>query len=617
MKNKFCIGLFLVFLSGLLAYVNILNNNFVFDDSSTIENNKIIRNLRNLPVLFTHDYFKRAGIGDFTLSGEASYRPVVTLSYFIDFFIWKENSYGFHLTNLLLHLLNILVFYSFLNIFLRNNTVSLISGILFSVTPVVSEAVNCISFREDILCSLFFVSGLFFHFNNKYRYKNYIVCLFYFLSLFSKEMGIVFFPILILLDIYENKYRNNSNVSINRNEYLLLAVVTLFYISIRFYFMKNFSDKELDYLGGNIFLNALIMAQIFMYYIKIMLYPIQLCVDYITDIPQTFFSLKIIFSAICILLLLYISIVYGIIKKTDKNKYFLFILIFFVSLVPVSNIIPIKNVIAERYLYLPYGFFAVAYTLLFFKSDQYKKYKIICFIVIMVLYLSITLKRNEVWNNSYTLWSNTLKANPESFHAHNNLASFYDDEKKYNKSEYHYKMAIKLRPYDPIPYYNLGNTYKAQGKIKEAILLYNESINRDPTIIEPYINMGIVYASSKMLDQAEQAFRKAIRVNEFDSSAHNNLAAVLGEKGNLDEAIKEHIIAIKLDRKNLNAYFNLGLCYMDKHNYSKAINIFNKLIKIDPEYYNAYYYIGKCYEFIGNESLSVKYIQKFQNLTRE
>src|SRR3972149_1946991 len=73
------------------VYLNSLSNQFVYDDEFTIVTNYFIKTWNNFPLLFNSDYFK--------LSGELSYRPVVTLSYFIDYTLWKLNPFGFHLPN--------------------------------------------------------------------------------------------------------------------------------------------------------------------------------------------------------------------------------------------------------------------------------------------------------------------------------------------------------------------------------------------------------------------------------------------------------------------------------------------------------------------------------------
>ncbi|MBI2556691.1 MAG: hypothetical protein HYW13_04625 [Planctomycetes bacterium] len=79
----------------VITYLNCLPNHFVYDDTSTLVENKLVKDWGNFLTLFTHDYFK--------LSGELTYRPIVTLSYFIDYSIWHMSPMGYHLVNVVLH----------------------------------------------------------------------------------------------------------------------------------------------------------------------------------------------------------------------------------------------------------------------------------------------------------------------------------------------------------------------------------------------------------------------------------------------------------------------------------------------------------------------------------
>ena len=85
-------------------YANSLGNGFVSDDEVQIVKNVMIKDLRLLPMLVTKAYFSYAY--------EANYRPVVTFSYFVDYWLWGLNPFGFHLTNLLLHLMTTLLVYA-------------------------------------------------------------------------------------------------------------------------------------------------------------------------------------------------------------------------------------------------------------------------------------------------------------------------------------------------------------------------------------------------------------------------------------------------------------------------------------------------------------------------
>lgn len=71
-SSKHMLSVLLIFVLAIALYTNTLKNGFAFDDEYTIVNNIMIKDLGNLPKLFNKDYF--------TLSGEMSYRPLVTFS---------------------------------------------------------------------------------------------------------------------------------------------------------------------------------------------------------------------------------------------------------------------------------------------------------------------------------------------------------------------------------------------------------------------------------------------------------------------------------------------------------------------------------------------------------
>jgi len=96
----------LILIISIAIYSNTLKNGFVYDDESTIVNNTLIKDFSNISKLFTKEYF--------ISSAEASYRPVVTFTYFLDYAIYGLNPYGFHLTNLILHAINGVLLYIFL-----------------------------------------------------------------------------------------------------------------------------------------------------------------------------------------------------------------------------------------------------------------------------------------------------------------------------------------------------------------------------------------------------------------------------------------------------------------------------------------------------------------------
>ena len=205
--NKWAL-IFIVFFTALV-YSNSLKNSFIWDDHTVIVNNNFVKSWNNLPRLFNRtyltkdsdmEYLGKKDIG----SGEFTYRPVVTFTYFLDYSFWKLNPFGYHFTNLILHILNAGLLFVLISLIAGNWVVALLASLFFALHPANTEAVNVISFREDLLAFLFYVSALIFYIKSRgeeagrRRIYFYLSSLLSFgLALFSKEMSVTF-PVILL-----------------------------------------------------------------------------------------------------------------------------------------------------------------------------------------------------------------------------------------------------------------------------------------------------------------------------------------------------------------------------------------------------------------------------------
>ncbi len=186
------------------TYLNALPNTFVFDDVYIISGNYFIRDWKNFWGLFTSKYF--------AASGELSYRPVVTLSYFVDYSLWHLNPLGYHLTNIVLHTLNSTILFFLVQRMVRNTPVAFLASLFFACHPALSEVVNAISYREDLLAATFFITAFILYvkllaLNKFYLYP--LSLLSYLFALFSKEMAITL-PLLIFFFDYLAVHRRNQ-----------------------------------------------------------------------------------------------------------------------------------------------------------------------------------------------------------------------------------------------------------------------------------------------------------------------------------------------------------------------------------------------------------------------
>ena len=185
------------------VFQNSLSNDFVFDDESVIIGNASIQNLSSIPKFFTADEGFHKVIDRY-------YRPIVSSTYALDYSIWGLDPYGFHLTNVIIHIIScLLLFKIFRVLFWRykyRNLISLLSTLIFAVHPIHTEAVSWVSGRTDSLVTLFFFGSFLFYleFTKEQEYhkednslhritkKNYLYLalslIFYAAGLLTKEM---------------------------------------------------------------------------------------------------------------------------------------------------------------------------------------------------------------------------------------------------------------------------------------------------------------------------------------------------------------------------------------------------------------------------------------------
>ena len=174
-----------------------LVNRFVFDDILVIRENYFIKSFEHIPLLWNTEYFERFG--------EQSYRPLVSATYFLDYFLWELSPFGYHLDNFFLHLINASIIWIFFKRFFGNSTWTFFAAALFILHPVMTESVNVMGFREELLTVFFGMLSLLL-FVEMYSKKNEVYSFFmgfgsiltFAAGALAKENMLVF-PLLVIL----------------------------------------------------------------------------------------------------------------------------------------------------------------------------------------------------------------------------------------------------------------------------------------------------------------------------------------------------------------------------------------------------------------------------------
>ncbi len=575
-NRKYLVYLLLILLSSVV-YINTVDNGFVYDDTNVVEQNPRIKNWVNVKHIFNKNYFKIVGKGKQLAFGEASYRPVATLTYFIDASLWDCSPSGCHFSNFLIHSVNVILFYLLVLFLLNSKTTAFFSASVFAVHPITSESVNAISFREDLLVALFCLMGLLClkRRGMKSLVFDLLHTIFYLFAVFSKELAIVY-PVLLGLVFYVKKisFRENKRI------FFLLVSASLFYLVMRFFVFVNPLNTPVVYPGGSLITSVYTMSTVFFGYIKKMLLPINLLADY--DIPHksSFFDPVVFGSLVSLFVLLFVSVWFFIKKRSIYSFGFLF---FFIFLIPVSNMIKIVNIVAERYLYFPSMGIALLFGVFFTEVLKFnKKIFISLFVVIILCFSSITLMRNTDWKDSVSLWKTTLKVEPDSVRALSNLATHYFENEEYRLAIKYYLKCLFQRN-SAQDRYNLANAYKAIGDFQMAEQEYKNAIKIDPTHSEIHNNLALLLIKLNRFDQAETELKKVLLYgNQGDRDVYENFGLLYDAKGDYDKAIEYYNKTISLNPKKATAYNKLAVTYIKSGKVKEGTDLLMLSIKRFP-----------------------------------
>lgn len=371
--------------------------------------------------------------------------------------------------------------------------------------------------------------------------------------------------------------------------------------------------------SDNLFQRVLPMFSTFSDYTCLLLFPFNLNTIYIVRTPSSFFDAEILLFLLFLLLILF-----SVLKLKQNRKEYLFgILWFFITLFPVSNIIPFSTIVkAEHFLYLPSVGFSVALNaILLLCANKLNIGKIAYLIIAVALVIPfsvLTYQRNFVWKNELTLFSDQVLKSPLSATAHNNLGLAYklnneleSAKKEFNKAKKiapdmhesytnlgniflnsgdmkpameEYIKAVRINPSDAYVHNNLGVTYAKTGRIKEALNEFTEASLLNPLYPSPYINLGNAYAAMKEFDKAVELLKKAIAIDPFaDNSAHYLLGMVYRDLREVNKAVEELKKAVKVNGENLHTLIQLAELYRISGNPDDALYYYSRALALEPD----------------------------------
>ncbi len=564
------VGLAVLLAATAIVYYKSLFHPFLnWDDPEYVTENFLIRTLSpsNLKTIFTQPHY-------------SLYIPFTLVSYALDYQFWHFNAFGYHLTNIILHLLNAALVFGLVRLLAADWAVAFGVALFFGIHPVQIESVVWIAERKNVLSALFFLASFFaytlFRQKPKGKKASFGFCLLFFIAAcLSKPVSVVL-PLLILAFDLSRGYLKKEKIP----GYLPFFAGALIFAAITYAITKG--EGKMNYHGGSLGATMLTMMVVMMKYFQLLLFPVKQSLLYEFPVypsiahPQvgaSFLGLLIVLSAV------------GYLWFKDKKLCF-WALWYFILLLPVMNFVPFPSLMNERYLYLPLvGFFAVILVLVKRIAGLIPTAAVIVASVFGLTFLN--LKRQEVWAHSEKLWLETQAMTGEKSQSpYINLGMHYLREHQIEKAIEQFEK-VKSMFDDPKAYDGLGIAYFEKGDLEKSIAYFKQAIEKVPGEAVVHSNLGVAYEKKGDSESALSEFRQAASIDSRDPKYRNNMGSIYVKMGKDAEAEQAFREVLKVDPDFAETLYNLGFLCSGQNRVAEAKEYWSRFLAIHPDHEKA------------------------------
>lgn len=579
-----CLGLALIV---ILPFYQTSQFNFViYDDSLYIMSNK------NIQAGFNWNSISWA----FTTMFGVNWHPLTWLSLILDYKMYGMNAGGYHVTSMLIHLVNSVLLFLILGRMTGQLWQSGFVAALFAVHPLHVESVAWVMERKDVLSAMFWLltMGTYVYYVASPSWKRYIwVVVAFVLGLMSKPMLVTLPFVLLLLDYWPlRRFQDGAGVFIDGWRLFLekvpLLVLSAAVSAITIYGQGSIGAiKSLENFGlpermANVTIS-------YWEYVFKMLWPVKLACFY--PYPTSFSIFVVVLSLVFLGAVCFFSFRYIRTVPYLGVGWFWFL----GTLVPVIGIIQVgSQAMADRYTYIPLIglFIVIAWGIpdLLKGNPIYRYFVPVAAGTTILLMVILTYEQTGVWKDTRALFEHAIAVTENNYVAHNNLGTYLMKHKCLGEATSHFEKVVRIKPDNEKYLNNLGIALFQQNKYKESMTYYLRAIAVNPRFADTYYNAGDACLFNGRENEAIEYYQKGIQLRPGDAIAavaENNMAEILIHQKKLDEAIIYLRAAIKHHPNYAVARNTLALVLVRKNRIGEAINELKEALRINPQYTEA------------------------------
>ncbi len=464
------------------VYLPSLGADFAWDSLMQVRYDEFIHDLRNLPAVLSLRVLSM-DVLDFN-------RPTQLLSLMADAALWGRHPLGFHLTSVLLHAGVTALLFLF-GRRLIGHWAALAAAALFAVHPLAVESVSEVSNREDVLATFFTLAGLNAAALWGASWRGALMALpCFFLAIGAKETAVIA-P--LLLTLYWWWFRRSEPP---RPWLMLIAATALVvggFLAARLALAPEASlifVRKPERIGGGWLGMAQLQPRIWAFYLAQIVWPHDLCADY------GLWNLRH-FPLLVALVVLAVTWAGQLWLGRNDRAFGFGAATFWLGLLPVSNLVPLYQPLADRFLYLPLAGMALSAGAL---AARFRRGPLLLGLLALPL-APLSWQQQRVWHDELALWQHTVRANPGSILGYNNLGCA------------------------------LVNT----GRLDEAMRAFRRALElSDGRNAETWAQIALILNEQGQTSQADAAFRKAVELDARFADPEVLLRAAIWDRSQIE-----------------------------------------------------------------------------------
>ncbi|MEK6643695.1 MAG: tetratricopeptide repeat protein [Planctomycetota bacterium] len=579
------------------AYYNSFSVPFQFDDFESIARNGSIRS-------FSAALLPPPEIG-------TSGRPILNLSFAVNYALSRLNVGSYHVVNLAIHVLAGLVLFGLIR---RTLLVERFGGVfrasaawiafvvaaLWLVHPLQTMCVTYIVQRAESLMALFYLLTMYCSLRGAtearpvgWQIGAVAACI---VGMGTKEV-MATAPLAVL--VFDRTFLSGSFAAAVKRRGSLYAGLAFSWVILAVLAISGPRSGSAGFglKDWSVLEYARTQPEVILHYLMLASWPHPLVIDY--DWPIATSVAKIVPAVAAVLILMGLSI-RGMMRGATSGSVGV---LFFLVLSVTSSFVPINIIASEHRMYLP---LAAVLTLVVVTAHRglarlsaatggamaARFVGGTVFVGVCAALMFRTVERNRDYQSADTLWSKTLEQRPMNPRALNSMGYVCSAQGRPALAIPFYRRAIELRPAYVDAHFNLAEDLHRLGQHDEAANEYEFVLHQTPEDYQALVGLGGIHVAQGRLKEAIELYQKALSIRQDDPITLSALGIVLAATGRLDDAVALYEKAVAASPEDAALRMQLGSILARMSRFAEAGDRFEESLRLNPTNVSVRYRLG-------------------------